>query len=296
MTKAGSGNCPPSPKPGKVNLEFTLTIRNETSGRTAPLPTVGALSNVLKDGTVAVPSPDPSNPPDGGRGWVYLQPIGFTNGPMGCYPSYEAVAGAGPLTDINGTNILKPGESKTYHGYISETPQDIPAGTSVVFSVGGSVFLSNDQNPYWVIHYGPQLPNTPTTATTTKTQLPTTTTSLARTTTTNRPASTASCNSDSITTVLTSGQWTGVDQKMASNLAVDLSATKFTSDGKWAKVATKNLPTSPGYQPPLAWFHCVGGNWTYVTYGEPPGPTCSTASEELKAAIKEITGGTCSPG
>jgi hypothetical protein len=122
----------------------------------------------------------------------------------------------------------------------------------------------------------------------------TTTTAVTIATTTTQPKP-AGCTQPAVTAVLTNGQWREIDPGAAANLEVDLSATKFNSSDTWAYVSTKNRPTSPGYQPAIAWFNCQNGQWVYVSYGNPPGPSCATASAELKAAIAEVTGGTCFP-
>lgn len=190
-TKAGSSNCPPSPKPGKVVLPFTITLKNVTGGRTAPLPQLSAYSNVLNDGTVRVPDPSPTNSPDGNRGLLYLTPIGFTDGPYGCTSDYVGHAGASALADVDGSNFLKSGKSVTYHGFVDGLPENIPAGTSILVMVGNFSFVG-DPTAYWVMNYGKKLENPATTTSTSTTTtepppttlLPPTTTSTYVTTTT----------------------------------------------------------------------------------------------------------------
>jgi hypothetical protein len=122
----------------------------------------------------------------------------------------------------------------------------------------------------------------------------TTSTAVTIATTTTQPKP-AGCTQSAVTAVLTNGQWRNIGSVQAANLEVDLSATKFNSSNTWAQVWTKNRPTSPGYQTAIAWFNCQSGQWVYVSYGEPPGPSCSTASEEFKAAMAEVNGDTCFP-
>jgi len=137
---------------------------------------------------------------------------------------------------------------------------------------------------------GTQLPTTPTTFNV----IPTTT--LPPSTT---PQSTAlvpapmACSQSAISQTLANGLWTDVPPEVASNLVVEELATMFTSDGTWARVATVNKPSSPGYQPPYGWFQCVSGSWAYYKVGYGYEWRCSAAPERFKAALRELLNSNC---
>ena len=106
------------------------------------------------------------------------------------------------------------------------------------------------------------------------------------------PASTP-CSRAAISQTLASGQWSDVPPEVASNLVVEESKTKFTSDGTWARVVTENKPSSPGYQPPNGWFQCVSGSWAYYKDGYGYEWRCSDAPERFKAALREVLNRDC---
>lgn len=154
-TSSGRSGCPQSPKPGTVNLPFSVTISNK-SGRDAPTPTIVALSNVLKDGTVVVPNTETGVDPFAGKGFVDLDPVGFTNGTTDCSPSSPTLTGG-----LDGNTTIKAGSSTTFDGYIYGIPDPVPNGTAAFIGVA-EISLVSKVTSYWIIHYGQYTPSSTT--------------------------------------------------------------------------------------------------------------------------------------
>ena len=180
-----------------------------------------------------------------------------------------------------------PGDARRRPKWV--VPTVIAAVVAILLAGIGFAALSSEDSK------GTDLAAADATVETTTTAAPQTTTTTAAIATTSTQPKPAGCTQSAVTAVLTNGRWREIDPGAAANLEVDLSATKFNSSNTWAYVRTKNRPTSPGYQPAIAWFNCQNGQWVYVSYGNPPGPSCATASEELKAAMAEVNGDTCFP-